>query len=390
MSRTSHCRRREIDGQLCDWTAGFFSHRLDRTRPLWEMVLIEGLEHGRWAIGQKIHHCLVDGVGSVDIVDLLLDAERNPEAPPATSASNGGSSPGRSGVPGAPEAVIQATHAGARAASAGVHAARHPREAFDRSRALAELIVRDELIGAPHTSLNVPIGQARRYAVVRVPLAELKAMRRELGGSVNDVILAVCSSALRRLLTERGERLPSGGLRAMVPMSLRDGSGQVSLGNRVSSLFVVLPVHEPDPHRRLRQIVIETKRLKHSGAAAGATTLVDLADLAPPVAVRAALARTEFARRLFNVTITNVPGPERPLYALGSQLREVHPFVPLAAEHAVGIAIFSYNGMVTLGISADCESTPDLDVLAYGIEAGLEELRALVPELEKTPEEMRY
>ena len=176
----------------------------------------------------------------------------------------------------------------------------------------------------------------------------------------------------------------------MVPMSLRDASGQLSLGNRVSSLFVGLPVHEPDPRRRLRQIVIETKRLKYSGAAAGATTLVDLAELAPPIAVRAALARTEFARRLFNVTITNVPGAAGPLYALGSQLREVHPFVPLAADHSVGIAIFSYNGLVTLGISADCESTPDLDVLAYGIEAGLEELRALVPGLEKIPEEMRY
>jgi len=378
------------DAQLCDWTAGFFSHRLDRTRPLWEMVLIEGLKGDRWAIANKVHHCLVDGVGSVDVVELLLDSDPNPPARRLPSLVDGAPSPGRSLLPPHSEAVIQAAQAGGRAVSAGIHAALHPREAFDRSRALAELIVRDELIGAPHSSINVPIGQGRRYEVVRVPLAELKAMRRELGGSVNDVILAVCTSALRRLLTERDEELPAGGLRAMVPMNLRDASAQMSLGNRVTSLFVELPVAEPDPRKRLRRIVFETKRLKYSGAGAGPTTLVDLATLAPPVVVRAALARTEFARRLFNITITNVPGPQQPRYAFGAQMQEVHPFVPLAADHGIGIAIFSYDGLVTLGISADCESTPDLDVLAYGIEAGLEELRALVPEFEKTPEEVRY
>ncbi|HWK18694.1 MAG TPA: WS/DGAT domain-containing protein, partial [Solirubrobacteraceae bacterium] len=154
-------------------------------------------------------------------------------------------------------------------------------------------------------------------------------------------------------------------------------AAHVCCGRRVTSLFVALPVAEADLQARLVEIAAATKRLKSSGAAGGPTALLDLAALAPPVVVHATLARTEYSTRLFNVTITNVPGQQQPLYAFGSLMREIYPFVPLAAEHAVGIAIFSYNGSVTFGISADSEATPDIDVLAYGIESGLEKLRAL-------------
>lgn len=377
------------DQQLCDWTADFFSHRVDRTRPLWEMVLVEGLQDGRWALGHKTHHCLVDGVGSVDVVDLLLDDEPVPgthalEPAPIREPENIGFR-----LPAPPEAVVQAVQAGTHAASAVLDAALNPKDALVRSRALAELVLRDELIGAPSSSLNVPIGQRRRFAVAHVPLAELKAMSRALGGSINDLVLAVCSGGLRRLLIERGEELPARGLRAMVPMSLRDASGFLALGNRVTSLFVELPVDEPDARARLHEITARTQRLKLSNAGAGATTLIDLAALAPPAAVHAALARTQFSRRLFNVTITNVPGPQKPLYALGALMQEIHPVVPLAADHTVGIAVFSYNGLVTIGINADCESTPDLDALASGIQDGIDELRAQVPEPEKVPQETR-
>jgi len=363
--------------QLCDWTAEFFSHPLDRTRPLWEIVLIEGLEDGRWALAHKTHHCLVDGVGSVDVVGILLDEEpgRRPRAP---VGANDSSTRGRS--PRAPEAIVQATRAGARAAGAGVHAVTHPKDAFHRSRAAAELVVRDELIGAPRTSLNVPIGQARRFAVVRASLAELKAIGHSLGGSLNDAALAACAAGFRSLLLARGEEPPSRGLRAMVPVNIRsDSSDGIELGNRVSSLFVELPVAEDDGRARLQRIVDTTRRLKASGAADGAAMIIDVGAIAPPAAHRAALARTEFSTRLFNVTITNVPGSPRPLYALGAPLREVYPVVPLAAEHAVGVAIFSYNGLVTFGINADRDSTPDLDVLATGIAQGIDQLRALVP-----------
>ncbi len=382
------------DEQLCDWTADFFSHPLDRTRPLWEIVLIEGLADGRWALGWKTHHCLVDGVGSVDIVGLMLDPEQvattrtthdgavapPADAPDAEAPDLGAGEHHGSRLPSPPEMFVQAAEAGARVAGSGVNAVRHPRAALGRSRALAELLMRDEIVGAPHTSLNVPIGQTRRYAVVRASLPELKMLGRELGGSVNDVVLAACSSGLRSLLLGRGEELPSAGLRAMVPMNLRDTSGRFALGNRVTSLFVALPVAEPDPHTRLEEIAAATRRLKSSGAAGGPTALLDLAAFAPPVVVHATLARTQYSTRLFNVTITNVPGHQQPLYAFGSLLREIYPFVPLAARHAVGIAIFSYNGAVSFGISADSDSTPDIDVLADGIESGLDELRALVPD----------
>jgi diacylglycerol O-acyltransferase / wax synthase len=365
--------------ELCDFSADFYSHRLDRGRPLWEVALIEGLEDGRWALAHKTHHCLVDGVGSVGVAYLLLDAEPFPEQhqePPARPPERDSGASGRFENASGP--VAQAARTGARAAGAGMHAIRHPREALARSRSLAGLLMRDEVIAAPQSSVNVPIGSTRRFAVVNVPLAELKAIRRALGGSVNDVALAACTTGLRRLLLSRGEQPPAQGLRAMVPMNVRDTSEHLALGNRVSSLFVELPVAEAVARARHREIVEATARLKTSGAAVGATTMLDVAALAPPV-LHAMLARSLYATRLFNVTITNVPGPQIPLYSFGAKLREIHPVVPLAADHCVGIAIFSYNGLVTFGVIADSESTPDIAELAFGIEEGLEELRALVP-----------
>src|SRR5689334_19701408 len=181
--------------ELCEWAADFYSHRLDRTRPMWEMALIEGLSDGRWAIAHKTHHCLVDGVGSVDVAYLLLDTEPDPpERSPAPPPAPGNSSLARPFLPSPPQPLANVAGAGARVARAGAHAALHPREALDRSRALGELLIRDELIAAPHTSLNLPIGSSRRFAVVNRPLAELKTIRRRLGGSVNDVVLAACTT----------------------------------------------------------------------------------------------------------------------------------------------------------------------------------------------------
>jgi diacylglycerol O-acyltransferase / wax synthase len=362
--------------ELSEWAGDFYSHRLDRTRPLWELALIEGLSDGRWAVAHKTHHCLVDGVGSVDVAYLLLDAEPSPPERPTTPvAARDDGPPLQPFLPGPPPPIAQAARAGVEVARAGIHAALHPREALERSRSVAELIVRDEVIGAPHTSLNVPIGSTRRFSVISRPLADLKAVRRAFGGSINDAVLAVCTTGLRRLLLERGEQLPSRGLRAMVPMNVRQNSERLMLGNRVSSLFVNLPVSTPDPYERHRRIVAATARLKSSGAVTGAAAMLDLAALAPPV-VHAGLARSLYATRLFNVTITNVPGPQIPLYAFGARLREVQPVVPLAAAHSIGIAIFSYHGLMTFGVIADSDSTPDIDVLAGGIEEGIEELLA--------------
>ena len=282
-SLTWLCRRPGGHAELCEWAADFYSHRLDRTRPLWEMALIEGLAEGRWAIAHKTHHCLVDGVGSVDVAYLLLDTEPNPpERPPASPPLRADNSVLRPFVPSPPQPIANAAQAGARVARAGVHAALHPREALERSAALAELIVRDELIGAPHTSLNVPIGSTRRFAVVNRPLDGVQGdppgargvdQRRRARGLHHRAAPACFSGA-----ASSSERR---GLRAMVPMNVRQSSERLMLGNRVSSLFVDLPVATEDARERHRRIVATTERLKSSSAATGAEAMIDLAGPRP-------------------------------------------------------------------------------------------------------------
>jgi diacylglycerol O-acyltransferase / wax synthase len=367
----NHVRRAALagpggDAELCDWIADFYSHRLDRTRPLWEVVVLEGLEHGRWALAHKLHHCLIDETGSVGASELLLDAEPDPAAHTPWSAAVESEPLWHSLVPSAPRPVAQAARAGGQVMMSGVKATLHPRQTLARSRMLAELLIEDEMTGAPSCSLNVPIGSTRRYAVVRRPLADLTAISHALGGPVSDVALAACTSGLRRLLLERDEDLAPEGLRAMFPVNLRDAQDSNPVGFR----FVSLPVGEPAAVVRHEQLVEATRR-SPGWEASGA--LVDLAGLTPPL-VHASLARVLFHSRLFNLTIASVRGAQRPRYAFGALLREVHPITPLAAEHAVGITVFSQDGLTIFGLSADSESMPDLPVLALGIEEGIEDL----------------
>jgi diacylglycerol O-acyltransferase len=381
----SHVRHATIpapgeDAELLEWVGDFYSHRLDRTRPLWEMVLLDGLAAGRWALVWKTHHCLVDGVGSVDVAHLLLDTapEGAPELPPAPEPAGGG--PGdviRSWVPRPPSAVRQASGAAAAAARGAVHAALHPREALRESAAMIDLLVRDEVLAAPRSSINTPIGGGRRMAVVRVPLADLKAIKDAFGGKVNDVVLAAAAGGLRDLLEARGDDPPRAGLRAMVPVNVRTETQHGTLGNRVLSLFAHLPVAIADPRERYEAMVRDTSRLKRSGQGVGAAALVSVTSLAPPV-LHSALARALFDSRLFNITITNVPGPREPLYALGAPMVEVIPLVPLFGDHAIGIAVVSYAGEVVFGLNADRAAVPDLGVLAEGIAGAIEELQSLV------------
>ena len=385
--------------ELQEWASGFFSLRLDRHRPLWEMALVEGLADGRWALAHKTHHCMVDGVGSVDVGHLLLDttADAAPEAPPSTSSGSGGSAgqtpssldidrPTSVAPASAPGALASLAHAWAgllpvetigHAAQMAAHGALHPRDALRSARAALGLIVREELLhAAPHTSLNVAIGTRRRFEVVRVPLAELKEIKSSLGGTVNDVVLTVTASGLRALLESRGEASPTQGLRAMVPMNLRVASEHLALGNRISSLFMDLPVAERDLLRRYRETVTGSQALKSDGQQAeGTTAVIELAGLAPPI-IHVTIAQALYATRLFNVTVTNVPGPQQTLYAFGAPLREIHPLVPLAAEHAVGVAVLSYDGTMFFGVVADPDAVPDLEVLLNAINASVQELLA--------------
>ena len=344
--------------ELLEWAGDFYSHRLDRARPLWRSVLLEGLEDGRWALATKTHHCLVDGVGARDAATVMLDETptsppwRAPEPPPAPH-DNG---------------VLQAVRA-------GFGVAAHPGQAFDGARGLVELALRDELIGAPHTSLNVPLGEHRRLAVTHLELARAHAIGEALGATVNDVVLALVTAGLRRLLLARDEIPPAAGMRAMVPVNLRPAGNGGELGNRVTSLFVTLPVDEPHPAERLYRVHAETRRRKAGHQSAGGRALIELSALAPPV-LHALVARPVFAARLFNVTVTNVPGPPRTLYALGRELQTIIPLVPLAAEHAVGVAIVSYAGALCVAVNADRDLVRDVDELIAGIEDDIAALDA--------------
>jgi WS/DGAT/MGAT family acyltransferase len=359
------------DEVLLDWMGDFYSHRLDRSRPLWEITLVDGLAGGRWSLVTKIHHCLVDGMSGVSVTNLLLDD--SPAPSPAGDTARGAPLP-----PAGERAGSIATLA--RGARAGIGLVTHPSRVADvlgHARTVAKFVVRDELVPAASTSLNVPIGGSRRMRQVSVPLADLKAIKSGLGGSVNDVVLAASAGALRRLLESRGEPLPRRGVRVMVPVNVRQASEMLALGNRVSSLFVELPVAEPDDLARYRRTVEATEQLKSSGLVGGAEALMDVAGIMPPV-LHAALARLAFTPRLFNVTITNVPGPQQTLYALGATMKRVIPVVPIFANHAVGLAVASYDGEVVFGLLGDHGAMGDLDVLADGLERSLDELREIV------------
>ena len=363
--------------EFLDWISDFYSHRLDRSRPLWEMVLLDGLADGRWALVCKTHHCMVDGAGSVDASNLLLDAEPSPErsAPhPTDGLAASEASPGWLPHPPAPVGLVLG--AGLAAAHAGTHALMHPREDLQRSRAVIDLLIRDELIAAPRSSLNVPIGTTRRIASVHVELKELQTVRRALGGTVNDVVLCAATAALRELLLARGEDPPRRGLRAMVPVNNRVEANHAELGNEVSSLFVDLPVTETDPLRRYERVSAAVAQRKAGGQALAASALTGLTELAPPL-LHASLAGQLFAKRLFNVTITNVSGSPRRLYAFGAPMVDVVPIVPLAAEHALGIAVISYAGGMTFGLYADRATIPDLEVIKDGLVTSLHELARL-------------
>jgi WS/DGAT/MGAT family acyltransferase len=355
------------DAELRAWLADFWSHRLDRTRPLWEMVLLDGLEGGRWALATKTHHCLVDGVGSIDIGHLLLDATPDAAAPEAVAIPNGDGN-GHSRFWLTPEVL-------ARGARAGLGAARHPRTTARRLQAAAELVLREEVIGAPHSSLNGAMSGTRDYATVSFDLADIKAVKNRRGGTVNDVVLAICTGGLRELLLARGEDPPGRGLRAQVPVNIRSTDKEHALGNELTSLFVELPVAEPNPEERYQRVLGRAEELKAGSQRTGGKTIVDLANLGPPLA-GGLLARSMFGgTRMFNLTITNVPGPQQRLYAFGTPLVEVLPLVPLFSGHTVGIAVVSYDGKVVFGLNADRVAVPDLDVLADGIERSFAELR---------------
>jgi WS/DGAT/MGAT family acyltransferase len=343
---------------------------------LWEIYLVEGLEDGRFAIITKTHHAMVDGVSAVDISTLILDASTTPRDVP-----DDGWVPRRE--PSHVNLVVDALADNLRRPTqvvdtvrAGVTDARATAQRALGTVSGVAAAVRSSLRPAPPSPLNGTIGEQRRYGMAATELDDYKRVRKAHGGTVNDVVLATVSGALRTWLLTRGESVtPKSVVRAMVPVSVRAEEQTGALGNRVSALFVDLPVGEPSPVVRLHQVSYAMKGHKESGQAVAADAMVALTGFAPPT-IHSAAARlaSGFTRRLFNVVVTNVPGPQFPLYAAGAQMLECYPVVPLAKGQGVSVGLTSYNGGVYYGLNADRDTMPDVDVLAQCIEESLGEL----------------
>jgi diacylglycerol O-acyltransferase / wax synthase len=351
------------------------SQPLDRSKPLWENWLVEGLKDDRFALIFKTHHALVDGVSGVDLATVLFDLA--PDPPPMPTDLE----PWQPHVePSQAELVLAgvrgAVRTSAELASRAVTAVTRPADTLGALRDAAEglgEIVWAGLNPAPETPLNVEIGPHRRFAVVRHELADYKEVKDSLGGTVNDVVLTVVSGALAGWLRSRGVRTEGLEMRALVPVSVRSKADEGTLGNKLTVMRGPLPVYIRDPVARLRFVRKAMDGLKDSKQAVGAATLAAVNSLAPPT-ILAQASRLNFSTRLFNLIVTNIPGPQVPLYVLGRKLIDLFPVAFLPEHHALAVAIMSYSGNMDYGLLGDYDALPDIDVIADGIDASLAEL----------------
>jgi WS/DGAT/MGAT family acyltransferase len=358
---------RPADEQALKRLAGrIFSQRLDRSKPLWEIWLVQAMAGERFALIAKTHHALVDGISGVDITTVLFDT-----APDAMPASRPPTPWAAAPLPGpakllADALLERATVPGemARGARAAVRA---PRRALHRLRKSVSSVGSAALPGfehpAPPTPFNVEIGPHRRYTWVDAELPLFKAVKDELGGTLNDVVLAALSLALGAHLRASGRDTDGLVLKAMVPVSVRADAERGALGNKVAAMWASLPVGVQDAAQCYERVRVSMAELKSSGQAVGAEVLTNLAGFAPPTILSQA-ARLQARQRYFNLVITNVPGPQFPLYLLGRELVALYPVVPLARKQALGIAVMSYNGRLGFGLLADYDALPELESLA--------------------------
>ncbi len=357
------------DDELRRLVGRIMSQPLDRSRPLWEMWAVDGLDADRWALVWKIHHCMVDGVAGSDLITVLLDRERvsaapavqdrAPEAPPpaAVLLANG---------------IVQnllIPWEASRALPA-------PEQMLQRGREAARGLLRlaEVTRPTPRSSLNGSLGTHRRWSWARARLSEVKEVRTALGGTVNDVVLACITGGFRRLLLSRGESVERV-VRTLVPVSVRSSDDHGVCDNRVSAMFAELPVGIDDPVQRLHSIRAQMADLKESHEAVAGELLTSLGDLtAPLLLAHAERIATRVPQHNVNTVTTNVPGPQYPLYACGRRMLESLPYVPLAGHVRVGVAIYSYDGACTFGVTGDYDAAPDIDVLCAGIESSMAEL----------------
>jgi WS/DGAT/MGAT family acyltransferase len=374
-----HVRRTAVpapggDPELSALMARVMAQRLDRDRPLWEYWFVEGLADGRWALISKVHHCMVDGVSGTDLYRVIFDTSPEP-SPPVEDNWTPAAEPSTLKLVGV--AALEALLMPVREARALGGAARHPRrlvqQTVDTVRGASKLA--SSLLPATESSLSGEIGQQRRFTWVRGSLSDVKAVKAELGGTVNDAVLAAISSGFRALLLARGEQPDSRMVPTLVPVSVRAPGEENIYDNRVSAMLADLPVHLADPVERLTAIRTQLAALKLSKEANAGETMISLIGYVPfPLASLAVQFAFRLPQREIVTVTTNVPGPRQPLYALGRRLVEITPYVPIATTVRTGIAIFTYCDNLTIGITGDYDTTADLDVLARGIEDGLSEL----------------
>ncbi len=363
-------------GQLGSLTARIFSQQLDRSKPLWEMWLIEGLQDDKFALISKTHHALIDGIAGIDLATVLFDL--SPDPPPLKSSRRAWrphSEPGTAELIAA--GLKGAVRAGIELAEGALDALAHPDRALARTREAAEgigEIVWAGLNPAPETPLNVDIGPHRRFVGIGSGLEDFKLVKNAFGGTVNDVVLAVVAGALRKFLVARGLRTEGVELRALVPVSVRAEDEHHQGGNRIVAMRGPLPVYIADPVQRLRFVSHAMDGLKESKQALGAEVIAGAQNFAPPT-ILAQASRLNFSTRLFNLLVTNVPGPQFPLYVLGREMLAAYPVAFLPENHALAIAIMSYNGQMNFGLLGDYDALPDIEFLGETI---AEELATLV------------
>jgi diacylglycerol O-acyltransferase len=356
------------------------SQQLDRSKPLWEIWVVEGLEDGHWAMLAKTHHSIVDGISGTDLLAVVMDVSPEPERPAPSDWSPRVAPTGGALVSQALIDLIRSPYEQVRAVRASTRMARNAlSHACDLAQGFSALtgIIKPT---AP-SSLNGPIGPHRRYAWATTTVAEVKAVRQDLGGTFNDVVLAAITSGFRDLLLERGESVDRV-VRTLVPVSVRprDASGKAvgdgTYENKVSAMFADLPVNIDDPEERLHAITAQMKGLKESKQAMAGEALTSMSGFAPPMLLALGMRiATRMPQRNVNTVTTNVPGPQFPLYVVGRRMIKAFPYVPLAGQVRIGVAIFSYDGQVNFGITGDYDTTADLEVLSLGIEEGMNRLR---------------
>jgi diacylglycerol O-acyltransferase / wax synthase len=360
------------EAKLKRLTARIMSQQLDRSKPLWEIWFAEGLSNDRFALISKAHHCIIDGIAGVDIMSVIMDPTPEPqEVEPEAWRPKPEPTPDQLFVDALRERITSPGEAVRSLQSILNDPAQLPNRLLEALKAVGAFV--GGSFAAPASSLNRPIGSHRRFETVLADLDDFKHVKNSLGGTVNDVVLTAVTGGLQHLLRGRGEQTDDLELRAMVPVSVRAEEQRGGLGNKVASLWATLPIYEPDPVARLETVRESMQDLKASGQAVGAQLLTSVGEYTPPT-VLAQAARLVARQRAFNLVVTNVPGPQVPLFTLGRKMLEVYPVLPLSENTTLGVALFSYDGTVGFGLLGDYDLASDLGVLAEGIEKSISEL----------------